>query len=754
MASEPLGSATPGPTAPDTPGTPPRRDLHYEPLGLARSLLVLVYVAVAVWYLAWRPTIFNPQAPVFSGIVYAAELFSFVVALMHVFMVWRLSVRAAPAPAGGLRVDIFIPTYNEPLDMLRRTLLAALRMEYPHRTWLLDDGNRPEARALADTLGCRYLARERNTDAKAGNLNNALQHSDAELIAVFDADHAPAPEFLSRTLGYFTDSAVAFVQTPQDFYNLDSYQHRRHPRRHLVWTEQSLFFRVIQRGKDYWNAAFFCGSCAVLRRGALDEVGGFATGSVTEDLQTSIRLHRKGFASVYHAESLAFGIAPATVIPFLKQRLRWGQGAMQALRTAGIWFGHGLTLPQRVNYLATVLTYFDGWQKAVFYIAPAIVLLTGIMPISEVSWQFLAHFLPFYILTFWVFEEVGRGYGRSVTIEQYNMARFAAFVWATLALLRRKLDFTVTAKHRLEGERPYRWVGPQLAVLVMNAVAIPVGVFLWMGGGLPTGALVANVVWACVNLSLAQAVLRFTARLSRFTRREYRFPVPLPALLDFAGSGPVVGVLDDVSSHGFKFYGRFPGNAAVVGARVHGEINLPSSKLQIQAEVRSLIHAGSPGHHVKALGCRFRWDQESDRDELEGFLYGSNLQWRMNRLGERMRTPLEWMTGGAGWRKREPHGGLDHWAAVLSRSTAAAYSAPAVGLVSVPMSPSGDRTLVSYRRLADAAPLRLDVLTRSGMHTLEGPAYFLDTVSNAGTLLHFYRFEARQQRQAPWRPRP
>ena len=169
--------------------------------------------------------------------------------------------------------------------MLRRTLLAASRMEYPHQTWLLDDGNRPEARALADSLGCRYLARERNTDAKAGNLNNALQHSEAELIAVFDADHAPARDFLTRTLGYFADPAVAFVQTPQDFYNLDSYQHRQHPRRHLVWTEQSLFFRVIQRGKDCWNAAFFCGSCAVLRRRALDKIGGFATGSVTEDLQ-------------------------------------------------------------------------------------------------------------------------------------------------------------------------------------------------------------------------------------------------------------------------------------------------------------------------------------------------------------------------------------------------------------------------------------------------------------------------------------
>jgi len=722
-------------------------------LGLARTVLVLTYLAIAVWYLAWRPTTFNPQAPVFSSIVYAAEVFGFAVALMHIFMVWRLSVRTPPAAPADVMVDVFIPSYNEPLDMLRRTLLAAQRMDYPHQTWLLDDGNRPQARALAEELGCRYLAREKNTDAKAGNLNHGLRHSSAELVAVFDADHAPASDFLTRTLGYFADPAVAFVQTPQDFYNLDSYQHRQHRRRHLVWTEQSLFFRVIQRGKDCWNAAFFCGSCAVLRRHALDQINGFATGSVTEDLQTSIRLHRRGFQSIYHAQSLAFGIAPATVVPFLKQRLRWGQGAMQALRTAGIWFGRGLTLPQRVNYLATVLTYFDGWQKAVFYLAPVVVLTTGVMPIAEVSWPFLAHFLPFYLLTFWVFEEVGRGFGRTVTTEQYNMARFAAFAWATVGLVRRKLTFQVTAKHRDEGEKARRWIWPQLGVFLLNLVAIPAGVWMWRAGTLPTGALIANVVWAAVNLSLAQAVLGFTLRLSRFRRREYRFPVPLPAVLDFASGAPVVGVLDDISSHGFKFYGRFPTAAAAIGAQVHGEIHLLSGPLPCRAQVRSLIHADSPSHHVKALGCRFDWQDSAALDRLDVFLYGSNLQWRMNRIGEQMRTPLEWLAGEDRWRRRRSRRGFERWASILSSSSGSAQFAPGIGLVSVPSREAHTRTLVSYRRFADVAPLRVDVVTRSGVHTLEGPAYFVDSVNTAGTVLHFYRFESTDRGQREWRPR-
>ncbi len=168
----------------------------------------------------------------------------------------------------------------------------------------------------------------------------------------------------------------------------------------------------------------------------------------------------------------------------------------------------------------------------------------------------------------------------------------------------------------------------------------------------------------------------------------------------------------------------------------------------------------APSNHIKALGCLFHWDDEPDRDQLEVFLYGSNLQWRMNQLGEQMRTPLQWLTGAGRWRRRRSRGGFDRWASMLSRSTASAHFTPEIGLVSVPGAASRDRTLVSYHRFADVAPLRVDVVTRSGIHTLEGPAYFLDSVSAAGTLLHFYRFETseqvdrvetKEQRQTPWR---
>ncbi|MDE2571097.1 MAG: glycosyltransferase, partial [bacterium] len=158
-------------------------------------------------------------------------------------MTWRLTVRNAAPPRSGLKVAVLIPTLDEEAVMLRQTLLAAMKMDYPHETWLLDDGNRPEMRRLAEELGCNYVARAKNTQAKAGSLNNALRYVDAEYVAIFDADHVPSRRFLTRTLGYFADEHVAFVQTPQDFYNLDSYQHRWDLSERAIWTEQALFFR-------------------------------------------------------------------------------------------------------------------------------------------------------------------------------------------------------------------------------------------------------------------------------------------------------------------------------------------------------------------------------------------------------------------------------------------------------------------------------------------------------------------------------
>ncbi|OOG28114.1 hypothetical protein B1C78_02010 [Thioalkalivibrio denitrificans] len=689
---------------------PPTHD--YEELNPARKLLVFIFIGVALWYLSWRAGSLNPDALTFSLVIYGAELFGFLATLLHIFMTWRLRRRVSPPVPDGLKVAVFIPTYNESEDLVRNTLIAALHMDYPHETWLLDDGNRPAMKALAEELGAHYLARADNTHAKAGNLNHALAQTDADFIAVFDADHAPQRHFLERTLGYFVqDEKVAFVQTPQDFFNLDSYQHRRQPGKRFVWTEQSLFFRVIQRGKDTWNAAFFCGSCAVVRRDALERIGGFATETVTEDLHTSLRLHKLGYRSVYHPESLAFGLAPSNVVPFLKQRIRWGQGAMQVWRREGVLTARGLTLAQRLNYFASMSTYFDGWQKAIFYVAPVIVLLTGVMPITALGAEFFVRFIPYYVLSFWLFEELGRGYGRSVLIEQYNMSRFAAFAWATLALFRRALRFAVTPKGLSRTRETYRFLTPQFIILALNAIALPVGLALFMAidNHLPVEAAVVNVMWASLNLALALSVVLFTLNRGDQRRGEYRFPIPLPARLHLAG-GRQLATVDDISSSGCRLYGPMT-ESLQPGEVVTMDLALPSGQRTLDARVMSRIPGeGVESGYTRAVGCEFIWPTRVERDLLKLFLYGSDLQWHLHSLSEQSRTPLEWLADPFR-RGRGKVPGEAHWNAITYEVEG--QPGQSLGLLSLPASVDDPHQLLSFEPLPEAALLHGRLTTRT-----------------------------------------
>jgi cellulose synthase (UDP-forming) len=711
----------------------------HEGMTRGQTLVVLAYLIAAGFYLGWRPTTFNPDAPVFSAIVYGAEVFGLLAALMHLFMVWRLTVRVPPAVAPGLAVDVFITTYNEPVDMVHRTLSAAMRIRYPHQTWLLDDGNRPEMCALAVQVGANYLARTRNTGAKAGNLNNALAHAKGEFVAVFDADHAPLPEFLDRMLGYFADSKVAFVSSPQDFYNLDSFQHPNGTQGRQVWNEQSLFFRVIQRGKDYWNSAFFCGTCGVLRRRALEDIGLFSTDTITEDLDTSIKIHRKGWKSVYHAESLAFGVAPNDLVPFLRQRLRWGQGAMQVLKRQGfVLFARGLSLPQRINYFASIFMYFDGWPKVVLYFAPAIVLLTGLLPVVNVSWEFLARFIPYYILTFWVFEEAGRGYGHSVQVERYNMSRFAIFAWSTFGLFRKKLRFQVTDKSTDStgaSAQARRILLPQRVVLLANLCAIVLGTVLFLTlDWISTGVFVSNVLWAVVNLALAVSVIGLARRGWEFKRREYRFPVPLSATITLADGTKVSGVMDDVSHMGFRFYGPFP-DTLRQGTILAGEIRLPWGYQNFDFTIHRLNKDASGA--ARSLGCGIQWREKGGKDQLEKVLFGSGLQWVMNDLTERIRTPLQkirmWMS------PRQARQDNLRWAPAQYRNLRDRGGDHHDGLVSVSV-PGAERYLTSYAPVLPEDEIALSVSGRAGVSEVRGFVTLKTTVAVGGHEIFLYRF--------------
>lgn len=715
----------------------------FASLSLAQKLLVVVFLGVGAWYLSWRPTAFNTDAPLFSSVVYGAEIFGFLCAVLYLTMCWKLKQRQPLPVPDGATVAVFIPTINESVDIVRRTVMAAQRMKQANEVWLLDDGNRLEMQVLADELGCRYVARTENSHAKAGNLNNALRYTQAEFVAIFDADHAPAPNFLEETLGFFRDAKVAFVQTPQDFYNLDSFQHRLDRRESLVWSEQTLFFRVIQAGKDRLNAAFFCGSCAVIRRKALDDIGGFATGTVTEDIHTSLKLHKRGWSSVYYARSLAFGLAPASAIPFLKQRLRWGQGAMQVWRQEGVLFTRGLSGRQRLAYLATMLQYFEGWQRLVFFLAPVVVLTTGTMPIMQMDREFLMRFIPYYILTFWVFEEVARGYGRSLLTEQYNMMRFAVFITATFGFFLRKLRFVVTPKAMGERDATRRTLWPQYLVLGLNLVAIPIGIFVvGRQGALPLGALVANVLWAAVTFGIAASAIHYALRSSSFRRREYRFPLPVPLRTRDGKGVESVALATDISPLGCRVVGAIS-SSAEQAQEIRGELLLPTGPLPVVAIVRALIPPGKDQSAEPALGCEFRWGVSDERNRLEMFLFGSDLQWQLNGLGDRIRPPLErvaaMFSGAVQDSSRRLVG--QNWSPVLYKRVNSKLDS-GVGFISRSDPRTGDRTMVSLGVLPSNGRLYAEEVTASGPRGVVGRVQDEAVLETHAAPIYLYKLTA------------
>lgn len=613
--------------------------MKYENLSLIKKFCVFLFIILGCWYLIWRLGTFNDAAPIFSRVLYGAEVFGFFVALLHVFMTYRLSERKTLEISDDKTVDVFITCYNEPVEIIRRSLMAAIGIKYPHKTWLLDDGNRPELKQMAERLGAHYIARDENIDAKAGNLNNALQETSGEFVAVFDADHAACPHFIEKTLGYFSDEKVAFVQTPQSFYNRDSFQHRFQNQKTQMWTEQSLFFQVIQRGKDTFNAVLFCGCSAIIRRSALEKINGFATGTVTEDLHTSVRLHQAGYKSVYTPEALAFGIAPQTIEPFLQQRIRWGQGAMQVLRKEKLFIFSGMSIRQKLSYIASIVTYFEGWQKGIFYIAPVVVLLFGLQPITTNAITFLLHFIPYYVFSFVVFEILGRGYGRTVFNEEYNFFRFAAFAWATLGLFLGKLKFKVTKKTTEKSSRKWHFFWPQYLIMGLNILALLFAI-VWFNRytQLSKETIIFNMIWAGLTAAIAIKAMLHSIQMAKFQRKEYRFNVPIPVEIKSFNSN-VYGVVQNISPDGFCIQ-KVKGSHSVNGSSISGHMLLPNGRMPFNATVcqtysESVAMDGDEEQAIPFIRCQFVWENFDNRDMIEKYLFGTDAESHVHQVSSK-----------------------------------------------------------------------------------------------------------------------
>lgn len=310
-----------------------------------RAITCVVVGAIALRYILWR--LFETVLPYPNNglnfywvwFLFIIEILAFFEVVLFLILMSRYVDRSAEADRLAPdffrgdedelpTVDVFIPTYNEPLDVLERTIIGALALDYPQdklKVYVLDDQRRNWLKAYCEEKGAIHVTRPDNSHAKAGNMNNGLKVSSGDFIAIFDADFVPYRHFLRRTLPFFSDATIGIVQTPQHFFNTDPVQTNLGLEN--IWPdEQRLFFDEIAPSRDIWDVSFCCGSCSIARRKAIDEIGGFPTESITEDLLTTLSMLNKGYKTRYLNERLSMGLAAENLTGYFVQRERWCQG--------------------------------------------------------------------------------------------------------------------------------------------------------------------------------------------------------------------------------------------------------------------------------------------------------------------------------------------------------------------------------------------------------------------------------------------
>ncbi|MBF0558921.1 MAG: UDP-forming cellulose synthase catalytic subunit [Nitrospirae bacterium] len=501
-----------------------------------RLVFVLLAVFINVRYMIWRSleTLVYESPLDFIGmiLIYAAELYALTIHLLGIFVnIWPQETKIMPLPEDVSlypSVDIFIPTYNEPLDMVRITSIAALKIDYPKNKLnihILDDGSTvakrndpvsaPAAweryyalRRIAKEIGVNYITRETNFKAKAGNLNHAFMHTTADLILVLDCDHVPAKDILKNTAGWFLkDEKLAFIQTPHFFINPNPVEKNLGVFRDAP-ADSDLFFRASHLGLDFWNSSFFCGSAALLKRKCLEEVGVFSGDTITEDCETAFSLHSKGYNSLFISRPMVCGLSTETFDDFILQRSRWAQGMTQILVLNNPLFAKGLKLYQRLCYFNNCFYWFFGISRFIFYVAPAAFLLLGLhvfyASVAQVMVYAVPHLLSSIILMNFFYGK-HRWPFLSDLFESIQSLFLLPVVFSVLANPR-KPSFKVTPKGKsLDNDFISGLALPFFLMCLLMFIALPAAVFNWLKYPLYRDVIMITLAWCLFNFGLAMA---------------------------------------------------------------------------------------------------------------------------------------------------------------------------------------------------------------------------------------------------------
>jgi cellulose synthase (UDP-forming) len=527
-----------------------------------RLLRALVLIAL-VWglgYLTWRVGWSGEGAsPVAFGMLLATEVYGLYALAILAWFSWSRPTAVRPATTPGRKVDVYVCTYDEPAEVVMATLAGCRALTYPHTTYLLDDGRRPEMRELAHLAGAEYMTRPDNSHAKAGNLNAALPRTEGDLVFVLDADHVPMPDALDALVGYFDDERMAIVQTPHDFFNHDSVQHYvvgRH--------EQSLFYRVVCPGKDRHGAAYWCGSAALISRHALLDIGGVATETIAEDFHTTIRLLRHGWCSRYHDEVLVQGLAPHDLDGYLLQRDRWARGNLAVFRLPESPLrARSMNPLQRLSFLASLLAYLAPPMRLLLLLTLGLVLWTGELPMKIGVVALATLWLPYVLLNFGAGAALARGYMRVPESAHYELLTMEIYTRALrCALVPGRTAFKVTPKQGRDGGGldAVRKLHLVLFCTLLLAIGTAMRLLDLAGvGPLPDLPGIAAVVVPLLGLYELRRVLATLTAVGRRRQRRlvYRFEGDAPANL-YTPAAHTTARLVDASAAGLGLVASAP----------------------------------------------------------------------------------------------------------------------------------------------------------------------------------------------------
>lgn len=556
-----------------------RAGMEFIPFG--RLALMIIVLFISSRYMIWRTTGTLVYTSFFEfvvlALVFVSEIEVTMVHLVGVFSnIWPLNRRKGPSLPSDHSllptVDVYIPTYNEDGRMVASTAKACMMMDYPKdklNIYILDDGGTTAKRnseygsgpawyrykrlkQFCKSHGIGYLTRDENDHAKAGNINAALPKTGGELILMLDCDHVPTSDFLQNTVGFFIRNPKLFlVQTPHFFINPDPVE-KSLGTFHQAPSENEMFYRATLPGVDMWNSSFFCGSAAVLRRSCLEEVGGLAGITITEDAEVSIQLHAKGYQSLYLPKPMISGLSPETFGDFILQRSRWCQGMLQLGLLTNPMKIKGLSIAQKICYTSYYLYWFFGFARVIFFIGPCLFLLFGLQIYHASTSLVLAYAMPHLIASLIAADILYGKYRWPLFSELYESVQSLFLFKAVVGVINnpRAPTFNVTPKGRhLDHDFLSPLSGPFYILLLIMMVSIPAAIYKYMTDPLLKDVVVMCSCWLALNLIMSMASIGSFWERHQF-RRFHRAWATGPVSMTWGEGEKIDGNLTDLSLQG------------------------------------------------------------------------------------------------------------------------------------------------------------------------------------------------------------